>query len=709
MTLRWMSVAGSVALVSLLAVAYLFATREDAHAVGVEIIVTTTSPTAIPDGVCNLSEAITASNTGTTVNGDCTGTAEHDTITFNLGTGTPSIPTTFDGLPHITAPVTILGNTNGATRVELRGPGGPLVSGKHGLTIEPTGAGTTIRGLVINNQADDGILIDADEVTLLGSFIGTDAAGVNPLPNQGFGVQVKHNGVRIGGVTDGGQCTGDCNLISGGLKANVLLDIGSTGAFVRGNFIGTDVTGTRIMTPNDTQGVVDKGTGNQIGGSIGTTPGGACTGDCNLISGNAINGGVVVDPIASGTRIKGNFIGTDVSGTLALSNGFSPGFSIGILSYSSGDIVIGGNTPAERNVISGNRGANVQIRGIGTALHGNYIGTNSAGTAAIDQSASGVFLTEANGTKIGGAGAGEGNLISGASTNGGYGIWIEKSVNVVVRGNVIGLAANGITPIPNVSDGIIIRNQASNNIIGGQIAGAGNTIAFNGRDGVHMDNQQAQVRSNTVSGNSIYSNVGKGIALLTGANDVLQPPVITGTSPVSGTACAQCTIEVFSDGTDEGRQFEGSALSDNAGSWTLNEAVSGPNITATATDNSNNTSEFSAAVTLPGAVTPTPTLGPTPSPTPTATPFSLTIGDVNCDGAMDTEDAAFLLEFAGGLTGGQQSAPCPGLGEPFGDFLWADLNCDGSVDALDALVALSFLVGIEVPAATTCLVIGLPD
>ena len=71
------------------------------------------------------------------------------------------------------------------------------------------------------------------------------------MPNQGFGVQVfRGNGARIGGETNGGPCTGDCNVISGAIngKAQILLDLNATGALVRGNFIGTDVTGTARIT-----------------------------------------------------------------------------------------------------------------------------------------------------------------------------------------------------------------------------------------------------------------------------------------------------------------------------------------------------------------------------------------------------------------------------------------------------------------------------
>jgi hypothetical protein len=70
---------------------------------------------------------------------------------------------------------------------------------------------------------------------------------------------------------------------------------------------------------------------------------------------------------------------------------------------------------------------------------------------------------------------------------------------------------------------------------------------------------------------------------------------VTETS-VSGTACPGCTVEVFSDAEDEGRVYEGSAVASAAGtfSFTKPTGLTGPFITATATDGQGNTSEFSA-------------------------------------------------------------------------------------------------------------------
>ena len=85
---------------------------------------------------------------------------------------------------------------------------------------------------------------------------------------------------------------------------------------------------------------------------------------------------------------------------------------------------------------------------------------------------------------------------------------------------------------------------------------------------------------------------------------MLPTPVITsGTrTSVSGSACAGCTVEVFSDSEDEGRVYEGTAIANPTGNWTLNSghAYTGPHLTATATDQSGNTSEFSVPWVIGG-------------------------------------------------------------------------------------------------------------
>lgn len=125
-------------------------------------------------------------------------------------------------------------------------------------------------------------------------------------------MQIQGSSAHIGGATDGGPCSGDCNLISGNIKDNILLDNGESGAVIKGNFLGPAITGTATPSQGTFAASVDtKGNNDTIGGTNGTSPGGACTGDCNLISGNEV--GVLIAPDGTGTHILGNFIGPNVT------------------------------------------------------------------------------------------------------------------------------------------------------------------------------------------------------------------------------------------------------------------------------------------------------------------------------------------------------------------------------------------------------------
>jgi titin len=126
---------------------------------------------------------------------------------------------------------------------------------------------------------------------------------------------------------------------------------------------------------------------------------------------------------------------------------------------------IGGDTPEERNVISGNEsgddGDGVIINGFGTdhnTVSGNYIGTDISGTAPISNSGHGVSICcGASNNIVGGDTAGERNVISASSP--GVRISGSGTNHNVVIGNYIGTNASGTAAIPNVS-GVSIEEGA---------------------------------------------------------------------------------------------------------------------------------------------------------------------------------------------------------------------------------------------------------
>ncbi|MGQ9573070.1 MAG: hypothetical protein ACUVX1_12555 [Chloroflexota bacterium] len=270
-----------------------------------------------------------------------------------------------------------------------------------------------------------------------------------------------------------------------------------------------------------------------------------------------------------------------------------------------------GNT-VEDNVVSGNSDVGVWIGpgANGNVVTGNYVGTDASGTAAVPNQF-GVYIDEdAQNNTVGGSTAEARNVISGNDQNG---VTLRGADNNNIQGNYIGTDASGNLAVPN-GTGVAIwpgSTGAQNNMVGGSSPGEGNTIAFNTSDGIRvLGGTGAPTIGNTIRGNSIHSNGSKGIELGDGGNTELAAPTIAGFGSVSGTACSNCTIDVYSDQADEGEVYEGFTTADAAGNWSYTGAPQGPNVTATATDSAGNTSEFSNPAAVPASATRTLVWGP---------------------------------------------------------------------------------------------------
>jgi hypothetical protein len=330
-----------------------------------------------------------------------------------------------------------------------------------------------------------------------------------------------------------------------------------------------------------------------------------------------------------GNVIQGNFIGVDPSGQTAGPN------DIGVGAYTA-ETTIGGSAPEERNVISGNRseGLNMGL-GVPALVTGNYIGTDATGTMAIPNGI-GIYVaggTASNHVSIGGADAAATNVISGNGTGIVMGStdrqYSDPSHYATVAGNLIGTTADGRGPLGNTAGGIFIVDS-DNNTIGGPDAASGNTIAFNGRQGIEVQGSASGYRTvgNRFLSNRIYANGWRGIVLSlfygftapvpndpkdpdTGPNNFQNYPILTKSSIANGTVTSngtlnstpntQFTIQFFADSrnlTRPGQTYLGSTSVTTDGNgdaaFSVNFPISDDNvfINATATSASGDTSEF---------------------------------------------------------------------------------------------------------------------
>jgi hypothetical protein len=161
-----------------------------------------------------------------------------------------------------------------------------------------------------------------------------------------------------------------------------------------------------------------------------------------------------------------------------------------------------------------------------------------------------------------------------------------------ITGNLIGTNAEGKESLGNDGDGIVVWEGAHDNTIGPD-----NIIAFNGGAGVVV--RHAASVSNTITQNSIHSNYLQDISLMGSSNAYLSAPLIIAfdleDGTVTGLTCPNCIVELFSAQGDAGEIFEGQTTAYESGEFTFTkgDAFTGPNLTATGTDDDGNTSQFS--------------------------------------------------------------------------------------------------------------------
>jgi hypothetical protein len=393
---------------------------------------------------------------------DANANAGADTIAFNIpGSGVHTIQPLTDYAAFAES-VTIDGYTQPGSSPNTNGPGAPDDS-VHLIEIDGTntygGVGGfvlaavafsgsvqfTARGLVINRAPSAALSVSGPSVTgasIEGCFLGTDPTGLISLPNT-YGISIEAaTGVHIGGTLPAQR-----NVISGNSLHEVAfgcLVSGGSGHVIENNFIGPDVSGAAAPTPFQAN---SRGISFCFGVSNSTVGGGSPE-SRNVISGNGFTGVSISNGLGSpgvhDILVQGNFIGTDVTGTAPLGNGY------GVDVYSPNHQVLG-------NVIAASTaGDGVKVfSGDSVFVQGNKVGTDATGTLPLGNFGNGIYIAASHVT-VGGTGAGEGNLIAfNGATVAGNGVRVENGTGSTIRGNSIhdnrglGTAFGLFGPTPN--------------------------------------------------------------------------------------------------------------------------------------------------------------------------------------------------------------------------------------------------------------------
>lgn len=343
------------------------------------------------------------------------------------------------------------------------------------------------------------------------------------------------------------------------------------GNTVQGNYFGTNLDGNVALTGREPKFGTVFGSGVKLD-SPNNLLGGTTAGARNIIAGTA----GLTDGLAGpgtpayphhvfGNLIQGNYIGTDVTGAIAL------GGNVGI--QDCPDTTIGGTTPAARNIISGSQRAGIMVLSTedtagGTLIQGNYIGTDATGAHPLGNQADGIFVGSLSlQCKI------DNNLIA---FNGGSGINIPAPPSAS-PGRRITIASNAIH---------------SNQSLGIDLGVAG-------------------VTDNDVMDADAGANELQNFPVLSAAAATATAVTVSGT--LNTTANTACTLQFFYGGNRQGHQLaggapillgEGQAKTDGNGntaftfSFAAPAGLTGGWVTATATDAAGNMSEFADCVSL---------------------------------------------------------------------------------------------------------------
>ena len=353
----------------------------------------------------------------------------------------------------------------------------------------PSNAPGVVANVISGNRLNGIELQGSSSNMMVDNRIGTNPAGTSAIPNGGNGIYITHgsHGNEIGGTAYIDTVTGQANnptgskgtvtpvfvvpplgnLISGNGRNGVLIDTGSRGNVLNGNFIGTTASGDGALG--------NGGNGVWIAGA----PGNSLVG-CkfvnnpfvyyNVISGNRGNGLRVTS--SDNVTVQGNFFGVGANNTTIVKNRLD-----GILvDGTSVNTQVGGVIPLG-NVSAGNGLNGIAVLGKARGfVTFNTFGGLLAFKGAAPNGLNGLLITSTGGDNLVRT-----NVFSGNKKNG-----IELAGNasgVTVDPDIVGLNTKGNGVLPNGGDGLLIDGTAHGNVIGGTLHSVIPQNTFSGNKG----------------------------------------------------------------------------------------------------------------------------------------------------------------------------------------------------------------------------------
>jgi parallel beta-helix repeat protein len=385
------------------------------------------------------------------------------------------------------------------------GNGGDGVSLSAGSSNDRIGVNTSgdsgALGNVISGNAGNGLSLHGSSGnTIAANRIGTDAGGKHAIPNgaNGIWITAASSANEIGGTRFVDAATGqannptgdkgtttpvfvvppDGNLVSGNSGNGILIDTGSQGNTLNGNFVGTTADGDGAI-PNAGDGVrLNRANATVLAG-------------CRFVNNPFVYYNVLAGNLGNGLRVtnsddvvvQGNFFGIGANNTTTVANNRD-----GILiNGSSRNTQVGGVIPLG-NVSAGNVLNGIEVAGKASGfITFNTFGGLLAFKGAAANGNDGVLITATGGNQTVRTNVLSGNIHNGLEIGG-------DARGVTVGPDIMGLNTEGNAVLPNGGDGLLVDGSAHGNIIG--------------------DYYHSVIPQNTFSG-----NLGYGVAIIGGAHD----------------------------------------------------------------------------------------------------------------------------------------------------------------------------------------------
>jgi len=357
------------------------------------------------------------------------------------------------------------------------------------IGLNASGVSGAVANVISGNLGSGIELIGSASNTIVANRIGTNPAGTLAIPNHGNGIAITGGslGNEIGGTSFTNAANGQANnptgtagtvspvlvvpplgnLLSGNLQSGVLIETGSHGNTLNGNFIGTTASGDGPLG-NAGDGVwINKSPDNSL---VGCGPANNPFAYYNVVSGNGLNGLRVTS--SNGVTAQGNFFGIGADNAAIVKNGLD-----GILvDGSSAGTQVGGATPLG-NVSAGNGTNGIEVTGTASGfVTSDTFGGLFAYKTEAPNGGDGLLINSTGGNNLVQASVFSGNVKNGIELAG-------DASGVTVLPGIVGLDAKGATALPNGENGLLIDDSAHQNVIGGTLSSGITQNTFSGNTG----------------------------------------------------------------------------------------------------------------------------------------------------------------------------------------------------------------------------------